>query len=244
MGALPDAWMLAEAGRSRSSNAEARVAVIVALGVERGCVGQVGARTLLTQSGPGAVRAAAAAERMLAAGAGALVSFGLAGGLAADVAPGRLLLPRRVFTAERRFDIDGGWHARLATVLTELGFDDRPLLAADEVLSTPAAKHAAAALGAAGVDLESGAIAAAAMAASVPFAVVRAVADGPSDRLPPGVATWVDANGEARLGPVLAAALRPGRWPSLTLLGRRYRAARRTLEEAARRLAPADFMLA
>ncbi len=237
--------MLAEAGRPRASHVGLRVAVIVALGVERGCLREVGARTLLAQSGPGADRAAAAAQHMLAAGAGALLSFGLAGGLAADAAPGRLLLPRRVVTPhDRGFDIDPGWHARLALALCGLGFDDRPLLAADGVLATPASKRAAAALGTASVDLESGAIAAVAAAAAVPFAVVRAVADGPGDRLPPGVSGWVDANGETRLAPVIAAALWPRNWPSLMMLGGRYRIARRMLEQAASRLTSEDFMLA
>src|SRR5262245_62206062 len=46
----------------------------------------------VVQSGPGAARAAAAASRAIDAGAGLLVSWGLAGSLSAAVAPGTVVL--------------------------------------------------------------------------------------------------------------------------------------------------------
>lgn len=244
--AFRDGWMLAEAGEARIEKPAPRVAVIVALGVERACLRCAGPGIVVTQCGPGAARAADAASRALGAGARALVSFGLAGGVAADAAPGRLLLPRRIVTASAEsFEIEPGWHRRLAAALAaELDVDDRPLLAADGVLATPGEKRSAATLGAAGVDLESGGIAAAAARASVPFAAIRAVADGPDDRLPPGVSGWVREDGETRLASVVEAALNPGNWAPLWTLGRRYAAARRTLERAARLLAHRDFLLA
>src|SRR5690606_38896968 len=133
-------------------------------------------------------------------------------------APGRLLLPRQVVTHDaRRFSVESRWHARLAAALAGVGieFDERPLFAAAGVLASTDAKRAAGDLGAAAVDLESGAIAAAAEHAAVPFAVIRAVADGPDDELPAEVSSWVGPDGETRLAPVLAAALRPGSWGPL-----------------------------
>src|ERR671913_98895 len=50
----------------------------------------------IAQSGPGAARAAEAARRAIDSGADLLVSWGLAGGLGAAVAPGTVVLPRRV----------------------------------------------------------------------------------------------------------------------------------------------------
>jgi len=239
--------MLAEAGEARVSPSEPRVAVIVALGVERRCLRGVGPRVALEQSGPGEARAAGAAARALAGGARALVSFGLAGGLAADAAPGRLLLPRHVVTHDaRRFSVEPRWHARLAAALAaaDIDVDERPLLAAAGVLTSADAKRAAGELGAAAVDLESGAIAAAAERAAVPFAVIRAVADGLDDELPAGVSGWVGPDGETRIAPVLAAALRPGSWGPLWTLARRYASARRSLERAARSLSQEDFLFA
>jgi adenosylhomocysteine nucleosidase len=181
---------------------------------------------------------------VIAEGARALVSFGLAGGLAPDARPGRLLLPRRVLTSsEQVFDVDVRWHARLTeTLAADFDFDDRPLFAAHDVLADPAAKRRAAALGVAAVDLESGAIAAAAAQANVPFVVVRAVADGLDDALPSGVSGWVAEDGETRVAHVAAAALVPSNWPLLWVLARRYGTARRTLERAAQRLAHEDFL--
>jgi len=68
--------------------APSTVAVIVALGIERAMLQKsfrAGAAPLgILQSGPGPERAARAATAALASGAQALVSWGLAGGLAAD----------------------------------------------------------------------------------------------------------------------------------------------------------------
>ena len=237
--------MLAEAGEARISQPEPRVAVIVALGVERRCLRRPGPRVMVVQSGPGEARAADAATRAIETGARALVSFGLAGGLSADAAPGRLLLPRHVLTSDgRRFAVEPRWHARLAAALDGADADERPLLAATDVLASVDAKRRAAERGAAGVDLESGAIAAAAAHGAVPFAVICAVADGPHDPLPAGASSWVGADGETRIGPVVDAALRPANWLPLWTLARRYAAARRTLERAARRLSHEDFLFA
>src|SRR5690606_23471211 len=98
-------WMLAESGGIAA--APRKVAVVVALEVERRCFGGRGDGLMIRVSGPGAERAAAAAEASIAAGAAALVSFGLAGGLAPDAAPGRLMLPHTVLVPDgRRFDVD------------------------------------------------------------------------------------------------------------------------------------------
>jgi adenosylhomocysteine nucleosidase len=237
--------MLAEPGEAARPRPNAEVAVIVALEAERRCLDPIAHTLSIRRCGPGEARAAAAAEEAVAAGARALVSFGLAGGIAADAAPGRLLLPRSIVTADgRRFDVHAAWRARLAASMSsELDIDDRPLLAAADVLETHEAKAHAAGLGVVGVDMESGAIAAAAARAGVPFVVVRAVADGPRDALPPGVATWVDAHGKPLARPIAGAALKPSNWHALWTLAKRYRAARRTLERAARELADRSFLL-
>jgi len=219
--------------------AGANVAVIVALGVERAAFGARAGRHMpseILQSGPGAVRAAQAATAALAAGASGLVSFGLAGALRAELAPGAVLLPRRVRSATAAFAADPFWHAALADAVRTAGltpsFDD--LLSVPAALTTPSEKSAAAASGAVAADMESAAIAAVAARAGARFLALRVIVDAAGDSLPADVERWVDARGERRLGAALAAALRPAQWRELWILAQRYRAARRTLE----RLAP------
>jgi len=229
---------MSASGREAAA-AAATVGVIVALGVERAAfrVGDGRDQPLgILQSGPGAERAARAATTALASGASGLVSFGLAGGLRPELAPGAVLLPRRVRSATAAFTVDPAWHAALAGAARIAGlvpsFED--LLSVPAALTTPAEKWAAAASGAAAADMESAAIAAVAARAGARFVAVRVIVDTANDSLPEDVEHWVDERGERRLGPALAAALRPVRWRQLWVLARRYRAARRTLE----RLAP------
>jgi len=229
---------MSASGREAAA-AAATVGIIVALGVERAAFRARGDRDPpfgVLQSGPGAERAARAATAALASGASALVSFGLAGGLRAELAPGAVLLPRRVRSAAAAFEVDPDWHTALANALRGAGlapsFDD--LLSVPAALTTPAEKSAAAASGAAAADMESAAIAAAAQRAGARFVALRVIVDAAGDSLPADVERWVDERGERRLGAALAAALRPAQWRELWILAQRYRAARRTLE----RLAP------
>lgn len=229
----------------RRSNA--RIALIVALGVEVACVSRYvrpDTGTELRRSGPGAVRAGRAAESALASGAGALVSFGLAGSLDPALPPGSVVLPQAVLADGVAIPADPAWRARLAHDLgRRFTIGSGSLLASLGVLETPADKaRAAAATGAIAADLESGAVADAAFRAGVPFVAIRVIADGIDDRLPPGIADWVDDNGASRPAPVLRAALTPWAWPLLWTLGRRWGSARRTLDELAQVLVANSFM--
>jgi adenosylhomocysteine nucleosidase len=218
--------------------AAATVAVIVALGVERAAFRARGDRDRpfgILQSGPGAERAARAATAALASGASGLMSFGLAGGLRAELAPGAVLLPRRVRSESGTFAADPDWHASLVRALRDVGLapslDD--LLSVPAALTTPAKKAAAATSGAVAADMESAAIAAVAARAGARFVALRVIVDAASDSLPADVESWVDERGEQRLGAALSAALRPAQWRGLWILAQRLRAARRTLAKLA-----------
>lgn len=169
--------------------------------------------------------AAAAAERLAAEGAGALVSFGLCGGLDPTLPPGTLLVPRTV----RAHDGDYATDAALSAWLG--GWSCTTLAAADSVVATAGAKRALfAATGAAGVDLESGAAARVAARHGLAFAVLRAVCDPGTAGLPPLALAALDAQG--RIGParVLASlAGRPGQIVALVRLARAAAAARAAL---------------
>jgi adenosylhomocysteine nucleosidase len=194
-------------------------------------------RWVVVQSGPGAARAAAAAHRAIDAGAGLLVSWGLAGGLAASVAPGTVVAPRRVLAeGQAPLAVDAAWHSRLAAL--GLALDAGDLLSVAEPLESPAAKREAAnTVNAVAVDMESAGIAAVAARARVPFVALRVVVDGLDDALPPGAERWIDEQGRRRASAVLRAVVDARQWRALLTLAQRYRVASGVLDRLASALA-------
>jgi adenosylhomocysteine nucleosidase len=194
---------------------------------------------LVAQSGPGSARAAEAAKRAADAGASLLVSWGLAGGLGPSVAPGTVVLPRRIVAhGAEVFVVDAAWHARLAALAADVALECGDLLTVPEALESPAAKRAAAATtSAVAVDMESAGIAAAAARARVPFVALRVVIDGCDDSLPAGAQRWIDEGGNRRIAAAVRASLDPRQWRALLTLGERYRVASGVLDRLARALA-------
>lgn len=175
--------------------------------------------------GGGAAGAMAAAERLVAEGATALLSFGLAGGLDPALAAGAIVVPRAVLVGGRCYACDPALLDALGGASTER------LLGGAAVAATVAEKarlHAES--GAAAIDLESGALAEAAARHGLPFAVLRAVCD-PADRGLPALAlAALDGNGRIGLRRSLAAVLaQPGQVPALLILARDAARARRSL---------------
>ena len=193
----------------------------------------------LAQSGPGPERAAQCARAAVAAGAQALVSWGLAGGLAADVKPGTVVLPRRVIMQRgETFAVAAAWHERLTALAAEFSMTFGDLLTVPAALGSPAAKAAAAtALAAVAVDMESAAIAAVAAGARVPFVALRVVVDAQGDALPAEAEKWLDARGNTRTAAALGAIVRPGDWQALWRLAQRYRKANAVLVRLAQSVA-------
>jgi adenosylhomocysteine nucleosidase len=197
------------------------------------------AHWVVAQSGPGAERAGGAARRAAEAGAGLLVSWGLAGGLGAAVSPGTVVLPRRVVArGAEPLLVDAAWHARLSALASELELDCGDLLTVPAALESPDAKRAAAAATAAvAVDMESAAIGSAAARAGVPFVALRVVIDGCDDALPAGAEGFVDESGNRRATAAVRASLDPRQWPALLTLAKRYRLASGVLDRLACALA-------
>jgi adenosylhomocysteine nucleosidase len=166
-----------------------------------------------------------AAGRLLARGAAALVSFGLAGGLDPALRPGAILIPAAVRADDRLWPTDPALARRLGTP------DPRMILGDGAIVATAAEKarlHAA--TGAVAVDLESGAVARAAAAAGRPFAVLRVVCDPASRDLPPLAREALGAGGRVAVSRVLRSLLsQPGQLGSLLALARDAAAARRAM---------------
>jgi hopanoid-associated phosphorylase len=212
------------------------IAAITGLEAEARIVRGVGIAA--TATGADAARATAIAERLLAGGASALLSFGIAGALAPGLTSGTILLPRRVRgKADDIFAADAAWHLRVRAALLErsIAVIEDDLLGATEIVAACGAKaelHRRS--GAVAVDLESGIAAAAAQRSGRPFLTMRAIADPADFALPPAALVGIDSAGRTVLLPVLRSILRrPGQVADLVRLARHTRRALAALARAA-----------
>lgn len=206
-----------------------------------GSIAVLGNGTRLRVSGMGGAPAAAAARELIAAGAAALVSFGLAGGLDPAVAAGTIFLPGEVTDAEgRSLPTDALWRGQLSAALAS-----RQPLSPGRLLSSAAPVTSAAAkadlfrtTAAQAVDMESFRIAAVAADAAVPFVAVRVIVDVAADDVPGIVSSVTDAYGRVRPARLIAGLLRhPQDLLPLSRLAHRHATASRGLALAARGLA-------
>lgn len=175
----------------------------------------------------------AAADGLIAAGARVLVSFGLAGGLDPALRPGTIVVPTAVL-ANGECHITDPMLSRLLG-----GATGHVILGGEAVAATLADKrHLFDATKAAGIDLESAAVARIASSHDMPFAVLRAICD-PADRaLPPAALAALDATGTIGFARVVGSILRhPGQIPALLVLATDAVAARRSLLARVRQIA-------
>ena len=202
---------------------------------------------LLAVSGIGRAAADAAARRLVLAGASALASFGMAGGLDPTLICGTVLLPEEVGAfdgAESRAAASvtsREWRQRLRAALPDACLAcDGKLLGSERPIGRTDAKAAAwRSTRAAAVDMESAAIALVAGQAGLPFIAVRVIVDTAADELPAAVIA-ASGGGQLRLGRLFAGLLRaPGDVGPLIRLSARYRIATRVLAAVARPGSPA-----
>lgn len=173
-----------------------------------------------------------AAEALIQAGATALISFGLAGGLKPGLKPGTVLVPSVVIAGTRIYPCD----YRLMEFLG--GATPGPILAGHKIAASTQAKtllyqrnHPAA------IDLESGSVAEVAKKKKLPFAVLRAVADPAERNLPPAALVALKDDGSLDFIRLMRSiALRPWQIPGLIAVGRDAKAARQALLDRLRTL--------
>jgi adenosylhomocysteine nucleosidase len=215
---------------------EASLAAITGLRVEARIAERAGWRAAY---GGGHFRASERAiERVLGAGATALLSFGIAGGLAPGLRPGTLVMADRVIG-------DSGDSAPPTCLARDSGRAFNIVLGAVFGATAPVGSALAKRAifertGALAVDLESALVAAAASRARLPYAVLRAIADPAERDLPNAALVPLRDSGGPDLPAVLGALLRePGQLLRLCRVALDTRAALGALGRGVRVLEPA-----
>lgn len=227
--ALPETQRLSRSGIPR-------LGVIVSLQTEADCLRHLAEdeAPLIFVSGGSALRARAGAEQLRAQGAIALVSFGLAVGLAPVLRPGDVVLAGAVvLTDGRSVATDPSWRAALRQRLGDSGINVRVARVAgsDELPTSASAKRRKfQTTFAAALDTDSHAVAEVAAAAGLPLLVARAVAE-PAEEMRPAVAFAAnDAAGQPRsLAVVGHLATRPWEIPAAWRFSRNERLALESL---------------
>lgn len=201
--------------------------------------------------GPGSGRAGQAAVQLLAGGARALLSFGVAGGCDPALPAGTIVLATGVRDLT---GIDGAGPARGELIWTNREWRRRlqalllgTALVEEAAVATVSAPLAGAGAkealfwsdGVAAVDMESAAVGRAAIGAGVPFMALRAIVDAAELTLPPAALAGLGPDGAQRPAAVAAAALRrPQDIPGLLRVAAAHRRAMAALLRAAVAAAP------
>ncbi len=184
-------------------------------------------RRVVTLSGCGDV--AGLAQRLevaIKSGASAVISFGVAGGLAPELAPGTKLVARSVIASGgARYFGDPIWTERLCSALGGAAIAD--IAGIDLPVAGPAERHALhLETGALAADTESHVAARAAAAHNLPFAAFRVVADPAHRQLPHAALAAIRPDGSIAVGAIAGSLLRdPRQIPQLVRTANDARAA-------------------
>ena len=221
-----------------------RVGIVVALVSEaRALAPQIGARAgrrdpiqpfagaALTVSGMGGQRAAAAARRLVEAGATALASVGTAGALDPGLESGAIVLPREVVTLEGgSVATDPRWREALAAALPRARLSGGRLLSTGVPIGLRLDKAIARReTDCVAVDMESAAIAGVAAETGLPCIALRVIVDTAADDLPSAVLAVSRAGQVSRVRLLGALARAPWEIVALIRLAGRFRTACRVL---------------
>ncbi len=127
---------------------------------------------------------AMAAKNAARHGCRGIVSFGVAGGLAADLRPGDWVVASSIVESEATRATDAVWSGRLRDAIK--GCRHAPIIGSDTPIADPAVKRSLhRTTGAAAVDMESHVVARVAAAHGLSFTALRVIVD-PADRtIPP-----------------------------------------------------------
>jgi adenosylhomocysteine nucleosidase len=172
-------------------------------------------------------------ERLVASGAKALVSFGIAGALDISIRPGDLVLPQRILGEDGTdYACDTRWRERLhERICAKVACIEAPLVTVKTPAATAAVKrelldrH-----GAMAVDMESAAVGAVAARHRLPFLTVRAIADSADQDVPSAALSASLPDGSVSAMKALTGVIRhPLQLAALLRLGRQTGRAKTTL---------------
>ena len=194
---------------------------------------------IVLSTGADPLRAQSQAEWLVPAGAIAIVSFGLAGGVNPKLKAGDLICADRVILPEGRSIVtDPVWVqsalrrmklSRSQVAIGPIGGTDRPLTTIDEK------RHFASRSGALAADMESASAAIVAEHNGLPLLVVRAVSDSADRALPTVARIPLLPSGDIRLASVAQALCAlPVEWPAVARLALDTRAALGALRDVVR----------
>jgi adenosylhomocysteine nucleosidase len=173
-------------------------------------------------TGPGVIvlcgdapRLAAALEGAIAQGSSGIISFGIAGGLDPDLAPGSWVVASKVVSNSGRYATDRAWSHRLlqslpAAIHADIAGADRPVVEAATKRRLGVTTQTVA------VDMESHIAARVATMHGLPFAACRVIIDPAQRTLPPAALVGLRPNGTPDAGAVLRSLARqPGQFFTL-----------------------------
>jgi len=199
---------------------ERRVLLVCGLAREA----RIGAGPGVTAICGGADRIAALLRNQPVAGVGAVISFGIAGGLGPSLRTGDVVLGTRIVHAGVEWRSHPLLLSALNDGLTKARLDTRQITIAgvDAPVLTPNAKaELRAATSADAADMESHLAAAYAALHGVPFCALRVISDSAAHALPPLAAHALTADGRTDFAAVLTGVVRqPGQIGALIQTGR------------------------
>lgn len=187
-------------------------------------------------AGGSADRAQSLATEFVAQGCDALLSCGIAGGLAPDLPPGSLVIGRKLRGSQGLFAGSDELCDQLAARLPEAL--QGVVAASDAIIDSPVTKRSLfRSYNALCVDMESWGLARAALESSVPFAILRVIADPAQRTLPPAALVGMDEDGSVRPLRVLRSLLgQPSQLPALIRVALDTQIALAALAKAVKRL--------
>jgi hopanoid-associated phosphorylase len=183
-------------------------------------------------------RLKAALESTVSRAVRGIISFGIAGGLEPDLAPGHWVVPSGVVIGGRRVPTCPHWSRRLRDMMP--GARGGDIAGVDAPVATPQDKRALhRGTGATAVDMESHVAAEVAASLGLPFAAFRIIIDPVHRELPPAALVGLRPDGRPDIPEVLrSVARRPGQLPGLVLTAFDAQKARGALLRSRRLLGP------
>jgi adenosylhomocysteine nucleosidase len=184
-------------------------------------------------SGARSANAFSHTQELIAEGCDGLVSFGMAGGLSADLAPGDIVISAQVIAEEDTWQADAAWADALSEKLEKVHRGN--VWGSNAAVTSPDQKaHLATQSGAVIVDMESHAVARAAAQAGIKFIVVRVVADAHTRAIPTWVTGGIREDGSVNLPAMVVGALtHPWHVPALIGLASDSGEAKKSLRRVA-----------